>query len=195
VKNSLPARPDRNKTDFCSILIYEGHKPFGALYVFGVARAQRARKRILLHIHPVNESRANRYENNKQGGPVAQRQAETHECQQHASVRRMTHDTERTSLDQLMVLSIVTSTVKKRPRVMMAHQRRINPATNNTTPALANIRPCGSAPARKFCATKMPAVTLTAITSQIIPSVLRSCFVPVLLRDRRVKLRRISETR
>ena len=53
----------------------------------------------------------------------------------------------------------------------------------------------GCAAARKFCATKTPAMMLTAITSQIIPSVLRSCFVPVLLRDRRVKVRRISETR
>jgi len=78
---------------------------------------------------------------------------------------------------------------------MIAHQRRINPATNNTKPAIANIRPCGSAAAGKFSATKKPAVMLTAITSQIIPSVLRSCFVPVSLRDRRVKLRKISEAR
>jgi len=44
-------------------------------------RTQRTRKRILLHIHPANESRSNRQKDNKQGGPVAQRQSETHERQ------------------------------------------------------------------------------------------------------------------
>lgn len=90
----------------------------------------------------------------------------------------MTHDTERASLDQFMVFFNCHIPVKKRPRVMMAYQRRINPTTNSTTPALANICPCGSAAVRKFCATKTPAAMLTAITSQIIPSVLRSSFVP-----------------
>jgi hypothetical protein len=55
-----PAGESVPKKGFRSILINEGHEAFGAFHVFGVARAQRARKRILLHIHPVNESRANR---------------------------------------------------------------------------------------------------------------------------------------
>jgi hypothetical protein len=42
------------------ISINEGHKPLGALHVVGVAAAERLRKRLFLHIHPVNESRANR---------------------------------------------------------------------------------------------------------------------------------------
>src|SRR5262249_22497940 len=94
----------RVPTHRSAISIYEEHKSFGALHVFGVTRAQRARKGILLHIHPANENRANGQKNNNQGRPVAERQTETDERQQHASVGRMTHDTERASLDQLMVL-------------------------------------------------------------------------------------------
>jgi hypothetical protein len=56
-------------------LINEGHQPFSAPHVFGVLRAKRARQRILLHIHAVNESRANRQNYDKQRRPVAQSQS------------------------------------------------------------------------------------------------------------------------
>src|SRR6188472_3559828 len=67
-------RAIRGRLSIAITCFNKGHKPFGALHVIGVMRTQSARKRILLHIHPANESRANRQENNKQGGPVAQRQ-------------------------------------------------------------------------------------------------------------------------
>src|SRR5947207_13634622 len=58
-------------------LINKRHQPFSAPHVIGVLRAKRTRQGILLHIHAVNEGRANRQKYDKQRGPVAQRQAET----------------------------------------------------------------------------------------------------------------------
>src|SRR5207249_447208 len=98
--------------------------------------------------------------------------------------------------------SIVTSTVKNRPNVTIAHQRRSNPVANRTTAATATAGPGGSSNIQTPLAqrkverdTKIPAAILSAITTQIIPSVLRSCFVPVLLRDRRVSVSSTSEAK
>ena len=41
-------------------------------------------------------------------------------------------------------LAKVTSAVKKRPRVMIAYQRKNSPAANRATPSTAKSRPCAS---------------------------------------------------
>jgi len=83
-------------------LINKRHQPFSAPHAIGVLRAKRARQGILLHIHAVNESRANRQKYDKQRGPVAQTQSQTHERQEHAGVGRMTRHAERPALDETM---------------------------------------------------------------------------------------------
>src|SRR5207247_2209685 len=101
-------------------LINKRHQPFGAPHVIGVLRAKRGRQGILLHIHAMNESRANRQKYDKQRGPVAQRQG---------------------------------------------------------------------------FANKRPAATVTIITTHTTSNVLRSCFMPVRLRERRVTVSSNSEIR
>ena len=74
----------------------------------------------------------------------------------------------------------------------IAHQRTASPSANNATASARIQLLSGNSNIHTNClserdrATKTPAMMLTMITTQIIPRVLLSCFVPVLLRDRRV---------
>ena len=52
-------------------LINEGHQPFSAPHVIGVLRAKRARQGMLLHVHAVNESRANRQKDDKHAAQLS----------------------------------------------------------------------------------------------------------------------------
>ena len=69
-QNASPVRSPRRhglvlwgaRTNIRLFLIDEGHEPFSAPHVIDVLRAERTRQGILLHIHAVNESRADRQE-------------------------------------------------------------------------------------------------------------------------------------
>src|SRR6478672_1315478 len=98
--------------------------------------------------------------------------------------------------------STTTSTVKNRPSVTIAHQRKISPATKKTTAkteihSLSGKSNSPTQPALSVldCATNTPARMLITITTQIIPSVLLSWRSPVFVRERRVIVSSTSDAK
>jgi hypothetical protein len=79
------------------------------------ASQARLRRAFSLHVHPVNESRANPARVCEQRSPLPIVKAKPTERQNTPAIGRMTHHAEGPMIYQLMMWSIVTSTVKKRP--------------------------------------------------------------------------------
>src|SRR5207248_8937801 len=129
--------------------------------VFGVTRTESLGKRLLFHIHTANKRCADWHENHHQSRPISQRQSEPDEARStpvYDGCRTRRNGPRSTSSWSFW---IVTSTVKNRPRVMIAHQRNTSPTTKIATATIANTRPNGSAAARQFTATNTPAAILT----------------------------------